>query len=85
MAWVGTSCLIIKSKDSVNYPELAYILRKMIMITVAKLQDCGERGLIWIAAKITFIAEMCQTHKNDITTIPLAAFSSPTVACPSPV
>lgn len=22
MAWVGTSCLIIKSKDSVNYPEL---------------------------------------------------------------
>lgn len=54
------------------------------MITVAKLQDCGERGLIWIAAKITFIAEMCQTHKNDITTIPLAAFSFPMAACPSP-
>lgn len=54
------------------------------MITVAKLQRYGERGLIWITAKITFIAVMKQRHGNDITTIPLAAFSFPMVGCPSP-
>lgn len=59
-------------------------MRKVKMITVAKLQRYGERGLIWITAKITFIAVMNQTHGNDITTIPLAAFSFPMVGCPSP-
>lgn len=44
------------------------------MITVAKLQRYGERGLIWITAKITFIAVMNQTHGNDITTIPPCRF-----------
>ena len=53
------------------------------MITVAKLQRYGERGLIWITAKTTFIAVMNQTHGNDITTDKVYCEGSPASATPA--